>query len=242
MSATAQGGGYHFKRVATGGNDRFTDKPVKNDSSHIGDAYGYMCMSSEHRRLTRGNRQASVPAGHCVNGFRRILRESPAVEGTAITDLIAGSRQRRDSLPWQGTEEHNIDQYNYQSNLLHLLNARDCPVASSISWRTFTYSTSTPGNRPTWRRIRLHGHAAKLRANGPAICPIRRETSSFVRCCRFIQALRRPGCCAATWLAHPLSAATARVCFRSYWSHLGLWRCQLVCNQQMIAHTVRQIP
>lgn len=53
----ALSGGYHFKRVAIGGgNDRFTDKPVKNDSSHIGDAYGYMCMSSEHRRLTRGNR------------------------------------------------------------------------------------------------------------------------------------------------------------------------------------------
>jgi hypothetical protein len=53
----ALSGGYHFRRVALGGGyDRFTDKPNKNESSHIGDAFGYMCMSSEHRRLTRGNR------------------------------------------------------------------------------------------------------------------------------------------------------------------------------------------
>jgi len=49
-------GGYYFKREAiSGGQERFRDKPYKNNSSHIGDAYGYICLGGgEHRRLTRG--------------------------------------------------------------------------------------------------------------------------------------------------------------------------------------------
>lgn len=52
----ALSGGYHFKRVGiAGGHDRFRDVPNKNQSSHIGDAYGYLCSGGgEHRRLTRG--------------------------------------------------------------------------------------------------------------------------------------------------------------------------------------------
>ena len=52
----ALAGGYHFKRVGiSGGNDRFRDVPNKNDSSHVGDAYGYLLLGAgEHRRMTRG--------------------------------------------------------------------------------------------------------------------------------------------------------------------------------------------
>jgi len=54
----ALAGGYHFKRVGiSGGNDRFRDVPNKNDSSHVGDAYGYLLLGAgEHRRLTRNAR------------------------------------------------------------------------------------------------------------------------------------------------------------------------------------------
>ena len=50
-------GGYHFKRVAiSGGQERFRDAPNKNQSSHVGDAYGYLCSGGgEHRRLVRGS-------------------------------------------------------------------------------------------------------------------------------------------------------------------------------------------
>jgi len=50
----ALAGGYHFKRVGIdGGRDRFHDVPNKNESSHIGDAYGYLLSGGgEHRRLT----------------------------------------------------------------------------------------------------------------------------------------------------------------------------------------------
>jgi len=58
----ALSGGYHFKRVGiSGGNDRFRDAPNKNDSSHVGDAFGYLLLGAgEHRRITRGNRQQTV--------------------------------------------------------------------------------------------------------------------------------------------------------------------------------------
>jgi len=54
----ALGGGYHFKRVAMiAGQERFKDVPVKDMHSHIGDAFGYLCLGGgEHRRLTRGSR------------------------------------------------------------------------------------------------------------------------------------------------------------------------------------------
>ena len=49
-------GGYHFKRVAMGaGQERFKDTPNKNEHSHVGDAYGYLMMSSEHRNMTRNS-------------------------------------------------------------------------------------------------------------------------------------------------------------------------------------------
>ena len=52
----ALAGGYHFKRVGiSGGTDRFRDMPNKNDSSHVGDAFGYLLLGAgEHRRMTRG--------------------------------------------------------------------------------------------------------------------------------------------------------------------------------------------
>jgi len=52
----ALAGGYHFKRVGiSGGTDRFRDAPNKNDSSHVGDAFGYLLLGAgEHRRITRG--------------------------------------------------------------------------------------------------------------------------------------------------------------------------------------------
>lgn len=52
------GGGYHFKRVAmAAGQERFRDVPSKDMHSHIGDAFGYLCLGGgEHRRLTRGDR------------------------------------------------------------------------------------------------------------------------------------------------------------------------------------------
>ena len=55
----ALSGGYHFKRIGiSGGNDRFRDAPNKNDSSHVGDAYGYLLLGAgEHRRITRGARR-----------------------------------------------------------------------------------------------------------------------------------------------------------------------------------------
>ena len=58
----ALAGGYHFKRVGIGGGyDRFRDVPNKNQSSHVGDAYGYLCSGGgEHRRLVRGQRPGAV--------------------------------------------------------------------------------------------------------------------------------------------------------------------------------------
>jgi hypothetical protein len=54
-------GGYCFKRVAaSGGGERFKDAPDKGAHSHIGDAYGYMCLGGgEHKALTR-NRSSST--------------------------------------------------------------------------------------------------------------------------------------------------------------------------------------
>jgi len=47
-------GGYHFKRVQISGQDRFRDKPNKNQHSHVGDALGYALLGGgEFRRLTR---------------------------------------------------------------------------------------------------------------------------------------------------------------------------------------------
>tara|TARA_R110002124_G_scaffold59277_2_gene164013 strand:+ start:11743 stop:13305 length:1563 start_codon:yes stop_codon:yes gene_type:complete len=55
-------GGYYFKREAiSGGQERFRDKPYKNNSSHVGDAYGYICLGGgEHRRLTRGSHRPGI--------------------------------------------------------------------------------------------------------------------------------------------------------------------------------------
>jgi hypothetical protein len=47
-------GGYHFKRIAVAGHDRFKDSPNKNEHSHVGDAAAYCCLGGgEHRRLVR---------------------------------------------------------------------------------------------------------------------------------------------------------------------------------------------
>jgi hypothetical protein len=58
----ALSGGYHFKRVNMGaGQERFRDEPNKNDSSHVGDAFGYLLLGGgEHKRLTRSRQ----PSGH----------------------------------------------------------------------------------------------------------------------------------------------------------------------------------
>jgi hypothetical protein len=49
-------GGYYFKRQSLGaGQERFKDAPVKNEHSHVGDAFGYMCLGGgEQRKLRRG--------------------------------------------------------------------------------------------------------------------------------------------------------------------------------------------
>jgi len=53
-------GGYHFKRVAMGGGqERFRDAPNKNEHSHVGDAYGYLMMGSEHRNMTRNSHRSN---------------------------------------------------------------------------------------------------------------------------------------------------------------------------------------
>jgi len=51
----ALAGGYHFKGAATDALDgRRRDLPYKNDSSHVGDAFGYLMLGGgEHRVLTR---------------------------------------------------------------------------------------------------------------------------------------------------------------------------------------------
>ena len=52
----ALSGGYFFKRQSLGaGQDRFKDTPVKNEHSHVGDAFGYLMLGGgEQRRLRRG--------------------------------------------------------------------------------------------------------------------------------------------------------------------------------------------
>ncbi len=49
-------GGYHVKRVNIGAwQERVKDMPNKNESSHIGDAYGYLLTGGgEHKRMTTG--------------------------------------------------------------------------------------------------------------------------------------------------------------------------------------------
>ena len=51
----ALAGGYHFARVAMGsGQERFRDVAVKNEHSHVGDAYGYLVLGGgEHKRMTK---------------------------------------------------------------------------------------------------------------------------------------------------------------------------------------------
>ena len=50
----ALAGGYYFSRVAMGsGQERFRDVPTKNEHSHVGDAYGYLVLQGEHRRMTK---------------------------------------------------------------------------------------------------------------------------------------------------------------------------------------------
>ena len=51
----ALAGGYHFKRVAIGTQERFKDVPSKNMHSHVADALGYLLLGGgEHRTMTRG--------------------------------------------------------------------------------------------------------------------------------------------------------------------------------------------
>ena len=38
-----------------GGQERFRDAPNKNEHSHVGDAFGYLMMGSEHRNLIRNS-------------------------------------------------------------------------------------------------------------------------------------------------------------------------------------------
>jgi hypothetical protein len=61
MIRKALSGGYCFKRVAaSGGGERFKDAPDKGPHSHIGDAYGYMCLGGgEHKALTRSRATAT---------------------------------------------------------------------------------------------------------------------------------------------------------------------------------------
>jgi hypothetical protein len=61
MIRKALSGGYCFKRVAAaGGGERFKDAPDKGPHSHVGDAYGYLCLGGgEHRALTRGRTSSS---------------------------------------------------------------------------------------------------------------------------------------------------------------------------------------
>ena len=50
----ALAGGYFFSRVAMGsGQERFRDVPNKNEHSHVGDAYGYLVLQGEHKRMTK---------------------------------------------------------------------------------------------------------------------------------------------------------------------------------------------
>lgn len=51
----ALSGGYFFKRQSLGaGQERFKDAPVKNEHSHVGDAFGYMCLGGGEQRRLRG--------------------------------------------------------------------------------------------------------------------------------------------------------------------------------------------
>ena len=55
-------GGYHFKRIAVAGHDRFKDSPNKNEHSHVGDAAAYCCLGGgEHRRLVRSPTRMLAP-------------------------------------------------------------------------------------------------------------------------------------------------------------------------------------
>ena len=48
-------GGYFFKRQSLGaGQERFKDAPVKNEHSHVGDAFGYMALGGGEQRRLRG--------------------------------------------------------------------------------------------------------------------------------------------------------------------------------------------
>lgn len=60
----ALSGGYHFRRVAVGaGQERFKDAPVKNEHSHIGDAFGYLMLGGgEYNRMTKQPRLGGQPA------------------------------------------------------------------------------------------------------------------------------------------------------------------------------------
>ena len=50
----ALAGGYYFSRVSMGsGHERFRDVPNKNEHSHVGDAYGYLVLQGEHKRMTK---------------------------------------------------------------------------------------------------------------------------------------------------------------------------------------------
>ena len=50
----ALAGGYYFSRVSMGsGQERFRDVPNKNEHSPVGDAYGYLVLQGEHKRMTK---------------------------------------------------------------------------------------------------------------------------------------------------------------------------------------------
>lgn len=64
----ALAGGYYFKRESIGGGqERFKDVPVKNDHSHIADAFGYLLLGGgEHRNLTRRSMSGGAAGGVIV--------------------------------------------------------------------------------------------------------------------------------------------------------------------------------
>jgi len=159
--------------------------------------------------------------------------KSPAVEGTAITDLIAGSRQRRDSLPkCKGWEEHNIDEYNHQTNLLHLLNARDLPGR----FVNFSMAHVYLLDLDPWQKANMEAHPDYMgmlqsyAQTGPAITALDDGKPAL----SFGVVPFYPGVAEAWMLrgdlvsAHPLSVAYGARMFFDHLGHImGLWRCQI---------------
>jgi len=54
-------GGYHYKRLAVSGNERFEDRPDKNRFSHVHDALQYMMLGGgEGRAIVSGSQVAKA--------------------------------------------------------------------------------------------------------------------------------------------------------------------------------------